>query len=513
MPTLSLPGRASIFAVAIGSAVGLSAGIAVAAARDYPPKYTLPALAALVFGFLLVAAGHYAERICLWAFLLTTPLPMHVFLVELQPLHGGGSLGIYLQPPDFCLALVYVFWIASKLGDCPREEHSWRMVLLFLPFLCWGALSMLWANASFWALCEWLRWVKVGLVLLYATRRLKKSDVESCLWVLALSVALQGGVGILQAGFKSNLGLEKLGLFGSGARYDATQEILGGVALFRGSGLTSHPNFLASYLLLLLPLLLTRSIIARGKTKVLWYAALAIGTGGLFSTMSRTAWASFLGVGAAVLVAAIFYRLLTLRSAFQLSMALLAAVLGLVLYFLPTIRGRFEADFSESWKLRKDLASTALDIAADHPAAGVGLNNYTLIYPQYNPGYAAELMENDDMITVVHNVFLLVLAETGAIGLLAFLLFYGGIFAGGLAGLRTRGLRQRAAILGLLGGILAAMLLDLTEFSLWTELCMYTVAFSAGLVDCLNPSRRGQRFLTLDPPILATGRSYPQGVT
>jgi O-antigen ligase len=512
MPSLSLPGRASIFTLVAGSAVGLSAGIAVAAARDYPPKYYLPGLAALLFGFLLVAAGRYAERVCLWAFLLATPLPMHVFLVELRPMHGGGALGIYLQPPDLCLALLYTFWIASRLGDSPREYRSWRMVLLFLPFLCWGGLSMLYADASFWALCEWLRWVKVGLVLLYATRRLNKSDIEACLWVLALSATLQAGVGCLQAGFKSNLGLEKLGLFGSGARYDATQEILGGVALFRGSGLTSHPNFLASYLLLLLPLLLTRSIIATGKAKVLWYGALAIATGGLFSTMSRTAWAAFLGVGALVLVAAIVYRLLTLRRAFQLSMALLTAVLGLVLYFLPTIRGRFQADFSESWKLRKDLAATALDIAADHPVAGVGLNNYTVIYPQYNPGYAAELMENDDMITVVHNVFLLVLAETGAIGLSGFLLFYGGIFVFGLHGLRTRGLRQRAAVVGLLAGILAAMLLDLTEFSLWTELCMYTVAFSAGLVDSLNPSRRGQRFVALEPPILTAGRSYPQGV-
>lgn len=498
--------RPRFLTLGMGMAVGLAAGIGIAACRDYPPKYYLPALAAIVFGFALVVAGRHAERICLWAFLLTAPLPMHVFLKQLEPLHGGGALGVYLQPPDFCLALLYLFWIADKLGVPTPQRRDWRAVLIFVPFLLWGAASLLYAVDRFWAFCEWLRWFKVFLVLLYAVRRLKRSDVESCAAVLALSATAQATVGILQAALKSNLGLEKLGLFGSGARYDATQEILEGTSLFRGSGLTSHPNFLASYLLLLLPLLLVRSISAKGKTKFLWYGALALCTGGLFSTMSRAAWASLLGAAALAFLAAIGYKLIDLRRAFQLSLALFAVVLILVLSFLPTIRGRFEADFSDSWKLRKQLAATAVDIAVDHPVIGVGLNSYTLVYPDYNPNYAAELMETDEMITVVHNVFLLVLAETGAIGLAAFLFFYLAPFRFGLRGLGGRGARARATVIGLLAGILAAMLFDLTEFSLWTELCMYTVAFAVGMIDCLNPRRPvGGEFEIVEPPLVVAG--------
>lgn len=497
--------RPRLLTAGVGMAVGLAAGIGIAACRDYPPKYYLPALAAVVFGLALVVAGRSAERICLWVFLLTIPLPMHVFLKQLDPLHGGGALGIYLQPPDFCLALLYVFWIAGSLGQQPPQRRDWRAVLIFVPFLLWGAASLLYAVDRYWAFCEWLRWCKVFLVLLYAVRRLKRSDVESCAAVLALSAAMQATVGILQAALKSNLGLEKLGLFGSGARYDATQEILEGTSLFRGSGLTSHPNFLASYLLLLLPLLLVRSISARAKTKFLWYGALALSTGGLFSTMSRAAWASLFGAAAIAFLAAIGYKLIGLRQAFQLSLALFTAVLILVLYFLPTIRGRFEADFSDSWKLRKQLAATAVDIAADHPLIGVGLNSYTLVYPQYNPNYAAELMETDEMITVVHNVFLLVLAEAGVIGLAAFLFFHLAPFRFGLRGLPGRGARARATIIGLLAGILGAMLFDLTEFSLWNELCMYTVAFAIGMIDCLNPARHDGEFEIVSPPLVVAG--------
>ncbi len=497
--------RPRAFALGIGLSLGLAAGVGVAACRNAPAKYYLPVLGGLLFLFALVAARRYAERICLWAFLLATPLPMHVFLKELEPLHGGGALGIYLQPPDFCLALLYLFWIASKLRKRPPARDHWRVVLVMLPFLLWGAASMLYATERFWAFCEWLRWFKVFLVLLYAARRLEFSEVESCVAVLALSATVQAAIGILQAAMKSNLGLEKLGLFGSGARYDATQEILGGTSLFRGSGLTSHPNFLASYLLLLLPLLLIRSITAKGKTKVLWYGALAICTGGLFSTMSRAAWAAFLGAAAIAFLAAIGYRLIYLRRAFQLSLALFTVVLILVLSFFSIIRGRFEADFSDSWKLRKQLAETAVDIIADHPVIGVGLNSYTLVYPQYNPSYAAELMESDDMITVVHNVFLLVLAETGAIGLAAFLLYYLSPFVFGLRGLEARGMRTRATVIGLLAGIIGAMLFDLTEFALWTELCMYTVAFAVGLIDCLNPRRSTARFMLVEPPMIAAG--------
>jgi O-antigen ligase len=226
--------------------------------------------------------------------------------------------------------------------------------------------------------------------------------------------------------------------------------------------------------------------------------------------MSRAAWISFLGTAALAFVIAMGYGLLTLRRAFQLSMALFAIVIILVVSFFSTIRGRFEVDFADSWQLRKQLAETALDIARDHAAIGVGLNNYTIVYPQYNPSYAAELMENDNMITVVHNVYLLIAAETGIIGLTTFMLFYGSLFAFGLRGLRDCSIRSRATIIGLLAGILGAMLCDLTGFSLWSEICMYTIAFMAGVIDRLNPGRAARRLIRWETSVIAAAAHAPQ---
>ena len=65
------------------------------------------------------------------------------------------------------------------------------------------------------------------------------------------------------------------------------------------------------------------------------------------------------------------------------------------------------------------MAKGALAIMRDYPVLGAGLNNYTLYMRTYDP---ATYMENLGLY-VVHNGFLLVGAETGVLGLVAFVCF------------------------------------------------------------------------------------------
>ena len=64
----------------------------------------------------------------------------------------------------------------------------------------------------------------------------------------------------------------------------------------------------------------------------------------------------------------------------------------------------------------------AIDMAKDHPIFGIGLGNYEVVYDHYR------LINWEDALGHAHNQFLNLLAETGLIGLVAYLLFWLGIF-------------------------------------------------------------------------------------
>src|SRR5207253_9160049 len=109
---------------------------------------------------------------------------------------------------------------------------------------------------------------------------------------------------------------------------------------------------------------------------------------------------------------------------------------------------------------RAELNATALQIIRDAPLFGVGLNNYSVMLDDYDfygfifPGYP------------VHNLFLLVFAEMGLVGLLAQLAALGGLMV-----LALRLARNRDPLLGPLGvGASAALLFfaheELTSYGL-----------------------------------------------
>src|SRR5262245_5932030 len=109
--------------VAIISGLVLS-GALVAAATISSKAYIL-IVAAAVFRFLLVPSRESAYW-CLFAFWMAVPLPMHAFLVRLDPLHGGGALGIYLVAADAPLLLLFVFWLLRRprtlIGPVPHKK-------------------------------------------------------------------------------------------------------------------------------------------------------------------------------------------------------------------------------------------------------------------------------------------------------------------------------------------------------------------------------------------------------
>jgi O-antigen ligase len=161
----------------------------------------------------------------------------------------------------------------------------------------------------------------------------------------------------------------------------------------------------------------------------------------------------------------------------------LAVILSGLVYFTfvasPPERERVTSLSAAESTGRDDLWAVAWQITRDHPLAGVGMDNFTAVAPEY-------LQRNLDVrrpdlflranSTEVHNTYLSVLAELGVVGLILFLGFLGAVLVVACRSARAlaRGpdlesdLLARALIVGA-AGMLAAYFFFSAEFEkqLW----------------------------------------------
>jgi O-antigen ligase len=183
----------------------------------------------------------------------------------------------------------------------------------------------------------------------------------------------------------------------------------------RIGGTVGSPNFAAAYLSISLASAAGILFTNLGRT-LKWLAASVLGIGGvaLIFTFSRGGW---MAVALAItMICLVYWR----QRRFSLK-APIAVILILGLLYLPfqnVISARLFGDDKGSAESRIPLMKLAFRIVEDNPVLGVGANNFTVVMDRY--------LTSDfrvGWLFAVHNKYLLVLAETGIAGLLAFLAF------------------------------------------------------------------------------------------
>jgi len=174
-----------------------------------------------------------------------------------------------------------------------------------------------------------------------------------------------------------------------------------------------HPNILAGFLALTLPLILYQLLKAKSRS-YFPIITLITGTMALFLTFSLSAWLAFLLIGLPAVL------LLHFSPKFIRPVKFIFIYLGIFL-----ISFSFASKFSflapqSSFTRRSQLGKIALQMIQYRPLTGIGLNNFTITMEQY--GFVTATTR---FLQPVHNVYLLVLAETGFIGFLGlvFLIF------------------------------------------------------------------------------------------
>ena len=387
----------------------------------------------------------------------------------------GLGLAIILGPAKALLAVAYpsvpdlgqVFFGLALAGWLARGLVRRRLVVplnqLLLPlglYLIVGLFSLLQAASLEEGLKELIKWAEIAAALVILISEAQRGRVR---WVIAAILAAgmaQAAVGIWQFQFRGT-GPETF-ILPSGQ--------------YRAYGTFEQPNPYAGFLGLIWPLAagLAWAMAARVWPKVRaraqgwgWeFAGLAVLATitlmivvGLYVSASRGAW---LGAAAAGLAMALFLSR-RLRRGLPLVVLALAAAWGLwqagLLPASLTSRLASVADFvnvtdvrgvninDANFALVERLAhwQAAVTMAEEHPWLGVGLGNYATAYP------AVRLLNWPNALGHAHNIYLNALAETGLVGLAAYVLLWAWVVALTIRVLkRTTGL-ERGLALGLMG--------------------------------------------------------------
>ena len=448
---------------------GLLAGTAVIAGFESNRLTVLLILGGFVgfLGFLL--AGNH-RLYCLYGVIMLAPLAVSKQFVLMPHMGGASSVAIDLIDPLLLVLLGF------QLRDAAAGRTYWRitpMAKWVAGLMALGMLNMLLGPMRILAALEVARTAKcLLLTIIIVNEVVRERQMMHVLTAMIAALALQSTLGIIQGLFKISLGLQALGEADfETIKNTAKATYLGDGALagFRSNGLLGHPNLLAVYIGMQLPiciaLMFSRlSALLRGLIAV----AAGLAAAALMMTLSRSGWFSF-GIALVLLFALSFVhprlqrRYLFARVAAILFMVIVAASFSGAIIKRLTQSDPGAVNFRLEWNL------AAWGMVAERPVMGFGLNTFIVHLPgRTEYGGAKGLTEGlGKDWPVVHNIYLLTWSEQGSLGFICFIGAFFSIFAAAIRNIRRYYSDVLFAVnLGALCGVVALCIDGLASFYL-----------------------------------------------
>ena len=413
------PGPTSRLSLAAGNdlaaRVGGSASLQGEAGRlgIYPRLRTLSAnslVVAVLSPFIALTAG-YVPRILLAIVILDIPFQFgtHLFYREVDAARGALG-GLSISATTIALAGLYVSWfIRSQANRSSDARPSFHINLPLLVYLAITAISVAVAQDVSLSLFEVFLLVEACLVYFYVANNVRtRQDILFVVSLLLIACLLESIAMIL---IKFN-GMPST-LWGAPTHVHIETDAKEG--FMRVGGTVGSSNFAAAYLSI--SLASSASLLFTNLGRVYkWLAVTVLGLGGvaLIFTFSRGGWMAL------ALAVTVICLLVWSRRGFSLKTPIAVLLILGILYlpFQSVISARLLGDDKGSAESRIPLMKLAFRIIEDNPVLGVGANNFTVVMDRYlTPEF------RHSFLFAVHNKYLLVLSETGIIGLLAFLAF------------------------------------------------------------------------------------------
>ncbi len=329
-----------------------------------------------------------------------------------------------------------ILWQAFLLRpwENPRQTLENNKLLILatsLTLALWGAQNIFFRDpVVFYASTRILLHVICALLLILA-KTWQKSDRKFILWAVVISAVIQSILAVLQFALNHSLGL---GIIGESqvqvGGFASSSVYLGDSYHLRGYGTFPHPNVLGGFLAVsLIPTFASirnsrmQNLKKRQKT-LLAIATLTI-LAGILVTWSRSAWV----ITAAISITWIIHHLSQISRKQVATFVLLGIILsGLLFTWIKLGNDHIAQSLNErifeqstagdiSITQRQELNERAIDMIKKHPVTGVGTGRFI-------PELASDPVYTESGIRLmqpVHNIFLLIWAETGTLGLVGIL--------------------------------------------------------------------------------------------
>lgn len=338
-------------------------------------------------------------------------------LGEASPHVGGSPDVLVISAVDFPILALLALWLAE--GALGRERHveiGW-IDLAIVAMILTSFLSLINSAALRFSLFEILRMFKMYLLFIVVRHSVRDlRDAKMVLGLLLAGAAFQSVLGIAQYVLGRSLGLTMLGesptvwvdtMIGGGAK--------------RTAGTMAHPNVLAGFLEMTLPISLAFLLSARSwRGRIPHLFILLLGGISLLFTYSRGGWgATAVGFG---MVTFLSVRGLRERKSRVIGIGVLMvgiAVLAL-LPFKDIILTRLFETKGGSMTFRIWVTEIAAAMLRAHPLVGVGINTASEIVGRYDFTGLSSVWT-----FAIHNIYALTAAETGILGFAAFLAVLG----------------------------------------------------------------------------------------
>ena len=435
----------------------------------------MPSAGAVIGGALIALALLRWDALALYIAILAVPfgswLPLQV---------GAGNL----TAVDLAVALLIGLWFARMIVvERGITIHFPPLALPFALFLFAAALSITGALSLQFAIKELTKWIEMLAVYLYIANNLSVAETKRALAVMFIAGLAEAAIGIYQ--FLFGWGPKGFLLFGN---------------YIRAFGTFEQPNPFAGYLALILPVAfgvvvgvfsIRHSVFRKTRHWILntgYYALAALASAAMLAAVvmswSRGAW---LGVAAGLVVTLIVPSRRAFGLALTIALGLMFVVLlsninvipdviaarfgGLADYFgVFDVRGVRVDDANFAVVERMAHWQAAWGMLHNHPGLGVGIGNYAVEYPAY------ALPRWDDPLGHAHNYYLNVAAETGFVGLAAYLILWIAVFWQAWRSVRASSGIWRSVAAGLLG-----MLVALSAHNLFDNLFVHGMAVQVGI--------------------------------
>ncbi len=353
-----------------------------------------------------------------------TTLLLLFFATLMAPLSTEvvGEAKIYLF--DFPLAAMYVTFFTRVCMRRMRVRFEF-FDLLFLLFFIWISICAF-HGKNFAASLEWLLyWVRAYLIIFYMRHHVGVWISERLFFTaIGFCLVLEPVLAVIQTITQSSVGVVQQ-YFGVLKTHQSNWNFEGEVVT-RAQGTFVHTNFLANWLIMLMPFVQANWTNHRQKLRnsyALWWLFCLLA---LILTLSRASWMAFAIGFVTLLFAESRYRTTSMRKR-KWAAYLLAPVVLVALAF-TFFEERSELIGRAAWartirifddhssNLRSDLTDAAFVVLQKHPYLGVGMGNSNEII------HASNTFIPDRFQATVHNIYLIVATENGLFGAFLFVL-------------------------------------------------------------------------------------------